>query len=134
MVEDVFGADFFATAPVPEEDVFSKEYIEEFQLQKKASQKENLEAVAYEVPAQVPEKDELQAQEEAEEAESEDSADDKTNHRKHRIALETKLVIQHQGCGHPGCAQQDHPQILFGVRKDRFCGAQQIRQRLQVEL
>ena len=72
VVEDVFGEDFFATAPVPEEDVFSKEYIEEFQLQKKASQKENLEAVAYEAPAQVPEKDELQAQEEAEEAVSEE--------------------------------------------------------------
>ena len=63
VVEDVFGADFFATAPIPEEDVFSKEYIEEFQLQKKACQKENLEAVACEAVAQLPEKEEHQVQE-----------------------------------------------------------------------
>ena len=41
-MEDVFGEDFFATAPVPEADVFSKEYIEEFQLQKKACHKESV--------------------------------------------------------------------------------------------
>ena len=41
-LEDVFGEDFFATAPVPEADVFSKEYIEEFQLQKKACYKESV--------------------------------------------------------------------------------------------
>ena len=41
-LEDVFGEDFFATAPVPEADVFSKEYIEEFQLQKKACHKESV--------------------------------------------------------------------------------------------
>ena len=41
-MEDVFGKDFFATAPVPEADVFSKEYIEEFQLQKKACHKESV--------------------------------------------------------------------------------------------
>lgn len=41
-MEDVFGEDFFATAPVPEADVFSKEYIEEFQLQKKACHQESV--------------------------------------------------------------------------------------------
>lgn len=39
---DVFGEDFFATAPVPSEDVFSKEYIEEFQLQQKMNHREDV--------------------------------------------------------------------------------------------
>ena len=39
-MEDVFGDDFFATAPVPSDDVFSKEYIDGFQPQKKEAQKD----------------------------------------------------------------------------------------------
>lgn len=40
LLEDVFGEDFFATAPVPTEDVFSKEYIEEFQQRHKPRKEE----------------------------------------------------------------------------------------------
>lgn len=39
---DLFGEDFFATAPVPSEDVFSREYIEEFQLQQKMNHREDV--------------------------------------------------------------------------------------------
>ena len=40
VVEDVFGEDFFATAPVPADDVFSKEYLDGFQPQKKEEQED----------------------------------------------------------------------------------------------
>ena len=38
--EDVFGKDFFETAPVPTEDVFSKEYIESLHAQREAARQE----------------------------------------------------------------------------------------------
>ena len=76
VVEDVFGEDFFATAPVPEEDVFSKEYIEEFQLQRKACQKESVdEATAEElVPLAEQETRQVQENQLQEEAASESTA------------------------------------------------------------
>ena len=76
VVEDVFGEDFFATAPVPEEDVFSKEYIEEFQLQRKACQKESVdEATAEElVPLAEQETRQVQENQLQEEAASEPTA------------------------------------------------------------
>lgn len=40
VVEDVFGNDFFATTPVPAEDVFSKEYLGGFQQPQKEEQKD----------------------------------------------------------------------------------------------
>lgn len=63
VVEDVFGEDFFATAPVPEEDVFSKEYIEEFQLQRKACQKESVDEATAEELVPLAEQETRQVQE-----------------------------------------------------------------------
>ena len=76
MVEDVFGEDFFATAPVPEEDVFSKEYIEEFQLQRKACQKESVDEATAEdlVPLAEQETRQVQENQLQEEAASESTA------------------------------------------------------------
>ena len=76
VVEDVFGEDFFATAPVPEEDVFSKEYIEEFQLQRKACQKESVEEAHAEdlVPLAEQETRQVQENQLQEEAASEPTA------------------------------------------------------------
>ena len=76
VVEDVFGEDFFATAPVPEEDVFSKEYIEEFQLQRKACQKESVDEATDEdlVPLAEQETRQVQENQLQEEAASESTA------------------------------------------------------------
>ena len=76
VVEDVFGEDFFATAPVPEEDVFSKEYIEEFQLQRKACQKESVDEATAEdlVPLAEQETRQVQENQLQEEAASESTA------------------------------------------------------------
>ena len=76
VVEDVFGEDFFATAPVPEEDVFSKEYIEEFQLQRKACQKETVDEATAEdlVPLAEQETRQVQENQLQEEAASESTA------------------------------------------------------------
>ena len=76
VVEDVFGEDFFATAPVPEEDVFSKEYIEEFQLQRKACQKESVDEATAEdlVPLAEQETRQVQENQLQEEAVSEPAA------------------------------------------------------------
>lgn len=57
--EDVFGKDFFATAPVPTEDVFSKEYIESLYSQREAarqvvSQNKEAESVAASIETEVP--------------------------------------------------------------------------------
>jgi len=60
---DLFGEDFFATAPVPTEDVFSKEYIEEFQLQQKMNHRENV--VQEKTPAEKPVESQQVQQEQA---------------------------------------------------------------------
>ncbi len=39
-LEDVFGKDFFATAPVPTEDVFSKEYLDSLHAHRQAARQE----------------------------------------------------------------------------------------------
>lgn len=57
--KDVFGKDFFATAPVPTEDVFSKEYIESLHSQREAarqvvSQNKEAESVAASIETEVP--------------------------------------------------------------------------------
>lgn len=57
--EDVFGKDFFSTAPVPTEDVFSKEYLESLHAQRQAarqvvSQNKEAESVAASIETEVP--------------------------------------------------------------------------------
>ena len=49
-------------------------------------------------------------------------------------ALKTELVIQNQRSGHPRCAQQNHPQIGFGVGENGLGGTQQICQIFQKNL
>ncbi len=43
-LEDVFGEDFFATAPVPTEDVFSKEYLDSLHAHRQAARQETIQA------------------------------------------------------------------------------------------
>ena len=46
-------------------------------------------------------------------------------------ALKAQLVVQHQRCGHPRRAQQDHAEVRLGIGQNGVRGAQQVGQRLQ---
>ena len=63
-----------------------------------------------------------------------DSAGDNTDHSVACTALEPKLVVQHQRCSHPGCAEKDHPQIGLRVGENGWCGTEEVCQRLQKNL
>ncbi len=49
-------------------------------------------------------------------------------------ALEPELVVEDQGGGHPGGAQQDHPKVGLGVGKDGVGGAEEVGQRREENL
>ena len=49
-------------------------------------------------------------------------------------SLETQLVIEHQRGGHPGGAQEDHPEVGRGVRQNSVRRSQEIGQGLQKDL
>ena len=56
------------------------------------------------------------------------------HHGVHGAALKAELIIQHEGCRDPGCAQQDHLQIGLGVGQDGVRRAQKIGKGLQEDL